>query len=250
MSNIVVSVKNPRKESARTVILVTGSNGSAYFPILTNFTNIYIHDYYGSLFPLGGGGTPMDEINFNNITIQNSVGVSYLMLFVFLKTVRISNFTYQNSIGQEYAIINLMYIHQIEVTQFKLKNITGSLNPVNSLLTFIDFGASKYSLNEITIEDSHFFKSTLWSQASNTEVVTLSNFVISNSTISSGQSLISLASIKHAVIANYTVIGFTTSDTDNDETVMIRINSMDLQSDYDAELYEVRDANNTLEHLH
>lgn len=103
-------MRNPDKDVIRTNLLVAGFNKNYYFPILTNFTNIYIHDFLGSIFPpLAAAGTPMDEIYPTNITYQNTVGVGYLMYFVFLGKVVINDFTYQNSNGQPDALLISIY---------------------------------------------------------------------------------------------------------------------------------------------
>jgi hypothetical protein len=218
-----------------------GSNGNNYMKIVTNITNFYIHDYLGASFPFAAGGSATDELYILSTVWDNWVSQTFLIFAVLFEKVVIENATFENSVGHAYPLMSGYLINNLELSQIKLKNFTGTSNPVTSLISYTDFGTSTYTFDGFTIENWRFLKSSLFFHPTSINFVTLTNMVIANSTISSGQSLMTMAQIKHAVISNYTVDGFTASDTDNSETVLLRINSIDLQSSYDTELYEVRD---------
>jgi hypothetical protein len=217
------------------------SNGDNYMKIVTNITNFYIHDYLGASFIFTAGGSATDELYILNTVWDNWVSQTFLIFGDLFEKVVINNATFQNSADHAYPLMSGHTISNLELSQIKLKNFTGTSNPVTSLISYTDLGTSTYTFDGFTIEDCRFLKSSLFFHSTSIDFLTMTNMVIANSTISSGQSLMTMAQIKHAVISNYTVDGFTTSDTDNSETVIFRINSVDLQSSYDTELYEVRD---------
>jgi hypothetical protein len=233
---------NPENDSQKTLAVIWGSSSDNYIKIISNFTNYHLYDYRGASYPLAAGGAPTDEVYLENILYENSVGAYHLSYMIYFGTMQWKNLTYKDSSGQQYALVFGFIVGNVNIIDFHIQNVTGSMNPMSSLVSLTDSAKSIHSLDGIYIENSKFLKTRLFLHPSSINLVTLNNFVITNSTMSSGQSLVSISNTFHSVVSNYTINGFTTSDTDNDETLIVRIGSLDLQSSYDTEIFEVSDS--------
>lgn len=245
--NFTLSMPNPENDPQKTLAVIWGSSSDNYIKIISNFTNYHLYDYNGASYPLAAGGAPTDEVYLDNILYENAVGAYTLSFMIKFGIMKWKNLTYRNSAGQQYALIHGLLVGDVTVENFYLQNVTGSLNPMASLVSFSDNAKSKHTFDGIYIQNTTFLNTKLFLHPSSIDLLTLNNFVITNSTILSGQSLISISNTFHAVVSNYSINGFTTSDTNNDETLLIRIGSINLQSDYDTELFEVRNASINIE---
>jgi hypothetical protein len=239
ISNFTMSLKNPDHDPSRTMAIIWGTAGGNYMKIVLNLNNFYLYDIEGAAYSIGLGGTAIDETYVSNFVVDNWNTANNLIFGTYSGKVVMRNITYTNSKNQNYAFIFMLFIDNVELHQIHIQNFTGSLSPISSLISFRSGGLPTYTLDEITLVDSKLFKTSVFAIYSPINVISLVNIFLSNSTISSGYELFYFSRINHAVIFNNTVENFGTSDSENEGTIIVKINSLNLDSDYENELYEV-----------
>jgi hypothetical protein len=239
-NNINISLRNPNNEFTRANVIVFGGEGDAYTKNVMNITNIHIYDYNNGFYiPFVIDGAVNDDVYITNILIEDSTLNFYASSYNAFNKLIIKNYTYQNTIGMTYAGIYTLLGSYVEIDGATIKNYTGTTNPVNPIFTFNNFEATEYKFNSINIQDSNLLESELVNFNKAFIKMEITNSLISNSTIASGKSLITLATVKHFEVANYTINGFTNSDLVNDGSTVIRVNAIDMDSEYDTEIFHV-----------
>jgi hypothetical protein len=133
-------------------------------------------------------------------------------------------------------------LRDIQYYDSVIKNFTGPSVSQYSLIYMQNGRRTGTKFDGIRIEDSQMFGTQLINLVPITFQVSLTNFLISNSSISSGKSLIYLTNVRSVIISNYTITQFVSSDEGNDPSIILMINLIDLNGTYQHEIYEVRKA--------
>jgi hypothetical protein len=162
------------------------------------------------------------------------------MFISFYEAAYVNDLTYKNSANQIGQIIRFLFIKKLEFSGFKIQNYTGDANPIAPIIGFLDRASTTTSFKDVQITNSNFKKTILILGSLLTDSVTISNFDISNSTMSSGNSLILYPVVGHVEVSNFTIRGFETSDFENSETLLIDIRTLNLGNDYQTEVFEVK----------
>jgi hypothetical protein len=243
VNDVHISLKNPNNELNRFNTFIVGTNGNFYTQNHMNLTNIFVHDYNeGALFPLGSAWNLNDELYITNLQYDNSKMNDYGVLLAYWGLIVIKDLTYQNTVGMSLPLVYTVGLRDIQYYDSVIKNFTGPSVSQYSLIYMQNGRRTGTKFDGIRIEDSQMFGTQLINLVPITFQVSLTNFLISNSSISSGKSLIYLTNVRSVIISNYTITQFVSSDEGNDPSIILMINLIDLNGTYQHEIYEVRKA--------
>ena len=208
-----------------------------HFQFSNTFMSKIDSSYYAAIY---FGCSPTDEVIYTDGVFSDYfIGQSYLWEGQFCKSIVMRNMIFENSIGNQYQSISLNNAQNIELYNITLKNITGSEFPQTSFITTNKFPSTSFIIDGVTIEDCSFLATKLYATYASLDYFELVNVHFSNVTITSGESLVVLDNIKHLLLKNMTFDNVSNSDTINEGSAIILLNSLNLNSDVTTEVYEV-----------
>ena len=146
---------------------------------------------------------------------------------------------FENAIGNPYQGIAVIDVGNIEIYNTTLRNITGAEFPISSFITTNRSPSTSLIIDGVTIVDCPFLMTNFYSTLASLEYFELVNVHFSNVSIASGESLVVLDDIKHLLLTNMTFENVTNSDTTNEGSAIILLNSLNLNSNVTTEIYEV-----------
>jgi len=127
----------------------------------------------------------------------------------------------------------------VEIKDVILMNFTGSSTPDTGIFTFNNYPLTYTEVTGIHVSDSVLLKSPIIENFVPIESFLLQNLTLSNVSTTSGESIIVLSNIKHTEFSNFTFMSVFNSDSDNEGSAIIKITSIDLDSEYDTEIIKV-----------
>ena len=183
---------------------------------------------------------PRDNVVYTNSTFSDYYAdQQYIWGARFCNSIVIRNFLFENAIGNPYQGIAVIDIANIEIYNTTLRNVTGSQFPLSAFMTTNRSPSTSLIIDGVTIIDCPFLMTTFYSTYASLDYFELVNVHFSNVSISSGQSLVILDDIKHLLLTNMTFENVINSDSINEGSAIILLNSLNLNSDITTEIYEV-----------
>ena len=214
------------------------NNARQTFFEISNMVSSKFNCYYFGVFNLVCSAS--DTATFTNISFSDYyIDQSFVWGARMCNSAVFKNFLFENAIGNQYQAISVIGTQNIEIYNVTMRNITGSEFPLSSLITTNTSPSTSLIIDRVTIEDCRFLSTKFYATLAPLDYFEFVNINFSNVSITSGESLVVLDDIKHLLFTNMTFDNVINSDTTNEGSTIILLNSLNLNSDITTEVYEV-----------
>lgn len=239
--NITSSLRNPDFLPDRYNVFTFFGSPSSVRKSYIQFSNMFYLDFKSFFFwAIYIGCSVLDDMTYTNGVFSNYyVGGSYLWAGQDWKSVFMKNLIFENSIGNAYQGVSMIDVQDIIFNNITLRNITGTQVPITSFITTNRSPSTSLIIDGLIIDDWSFLMSNFYSTFASLDYFELMNVHFSRVSIAGGESLVVLDDIKHLLFINMTFENIINSDTVNEGSAIILLNSLNLNSNVTTELYKV-----------
>ena len=184
--------------------------------------------------------SPIDDLIYTNSTFSDFYcDQNFVWMTRNCNSVIIKNFMFENAIGNRYQGIQIFQSQYIQMNNITLRNVTGAEFPVTPFITTNISPSTSLIIDTVTVEDCPFLMNKLYVTLASIGYFELVNVHFSNVSIAGGESIMVLDDIKHLVLTNLTFENVINSDTTNEGSAIILLNSLNLNSNVSTQVYEV-----------
>ncbi|CAI2370232.1 unnamed protein product [Moneuplotes crassus] len=250
--NFYLSVNNSKRDRINSI----GASTSAfhYRSTFQTYRNLNFHGYEDTTYiPALLKGQPIDTINLESFKFQNSTLRSALVTLYNVKKVTIGNpcisvsegeslpscETVIQNIGGFYTnLITVSNVHEVEIKNIRVTNVTAPFSQSSSLLSLENFEDSKITVEDIHVREFNSGNGGLLSIPGNLKAIQIKMTVV-DSSAKPGLSLFQINSIGSLAINGFIAQNISVNQRQDENSAIFDINALNMQGNPNSTLENI-----------
>jgi hypothetical protein len=239
MSKFDISLRNPNKLLNRFTAVGGGGvdiNTISYITLSEFYFHDFTHAYYTTVMIQS---VFSDVVNYVNSVHENWVIDTYFFSLFICGTVRMENLTFTNSAGMSHPYLYSEGNLEVTYKDLYFKNVTIPSTSINPIIHNKDLPTTNVVFDGVYVENWNILNSLFFKNTAEFYSISMNNFYFKNTTIGSGNGILTLENIKKLEILNHTYDRLDISESIDGWNALIHIVTFNFDSNYDEILIKV-----------